>query len=393
MKIIDKDLLTIDISDEVSRQVVVDKEKNRYLAHVSTARYSYENSIYAVYMRGHGRGQALMKKSMDSGESWSERIELPESWLTFLQVPTLYEIECLGKESKLMMITGHLPIRSSVYDQVNQVWSELTPIGDFGGNVAMSSFLKLSNGKYIGFFHDDGRYINNIRNNARFQLFKSTNDSDVRIELARSVKNTSGTWSENEFDVTTKDGSDKKWSERELIYESHFGKREPGDISKIYKVIYDPRSDTWEEPQVIIKHDTAYLAEAGACPSPTGNQILLVMRDNTRKYNSFISVSDDNGYSWSEPVEGNKAITGDRHVMKYTHDGRVICVFRDTNPSSKTNGDWIAWIGTYDDILKGKKGQYRVRLKKNHKGVDCGYSGLEVLENGQILAVSYGHLS
>ncbi len=391
MKYISGELPTIDISDDTNKQVVVDKEKNRYLAHVSSTTYSHDNSIYVVYMRGHGRGQALMKRSSDFGDTWSERLELPESWLTLLQVPTVFEIECPNERKKLMMITGHIPIRSSFYDADKELWSELKPIGKFGGNVSMSSFVKLSNGKYIGFFHDDGRYINNKRNNARFQLYKSNCDNDIQVVLARSTKGSDNKWSRNENDLTTKETSERKWSKRTLIYESYFGLKEPDDVSKIYRIIYDPSRDTWEKPEIVISHEEAYLAEAGACFSPNKEQLLLVMRDNTRKFNSFISTSSNNGNTWSNPIEGHESITGDRHVIKYTMDGRIICLFRDTHPRSKTNGDWIAWVGTYEDIVNKRKGQYKIRLKKNHNGIDCGYSGLEILENGEIVAVSYGH--
>lgn len=71
MKIIKGNILTIDISDDKCKHVIVDKEKGRYLGHVSTARYSNDDAIYVVYVRGHGRGQGIMRKSKDFGLTWS----------------------------------------------------------------------------------------------------------------------------------------------------------------------------------------------------------------------------------------------------------------------------------------------------------------------------------
>ena len=58
--------------------------------------------------------------------------------------------------------------------------------------------------------------------------------------------------------------------------------------------------------------------------------------------------------------------------------------FRDTTLQSPTKGDWVAWVGAYDDIVKGKEGQYRVRLMDNHQGSDCAYPGVEVLPDGKL---------
>jgi hypothetical protein len=46
---------------------------------------------------------------------------------------------------------------------------------------------------------------------------------------------------------------------------------------------------------------------------------------------------------------------------------------------------------TYDDIANGRDGQYRVRFKKNHKGFDCAYPGVEVLPDGTFVTTTYGH--
>ena len=62
-------------------------------------------------------------------------------------------------------------------------------------------------------------------------------------------------------------------------------------------------------------------------------------------------------------------------------------------PASPTTGDWVAWIGTYDDLVEGREGQYRIRLKDNTKGADCAYPALEVLPDDTIIATTYGHWS
>ena len=53
---------------------------------------------------------------------------------------------------------------------------------------------------------------------------------------------------------------------------------------------------------------------------------------------------------------------------------------------SPTHGDWVAWVGTFDDIVEGREGQYRVRLMDNTKGADCAYPGVEVLPDGTFVA-------
>ena len=57
---------------------------------------------------------------------------------------------------------------------------------------------------------------------------------------------------------------------------------------------------------------------------------------------------------------------------------------------SPTKGDFVAWVGTYDDIVNLREGQYRVRLLDNHgRPGDTGYAGLEVLPNGTFVSTTY----
>ena len=83
-----------------------------------------------------------------------------------------------------------------------------------------------------------------------------------------------------------------------------------------------------------------------------------------------------------EPRELPAALTGDRHVAKYAPDGRLFISFRDTTLVSPTKGDWVAWVGKYEDIVGVRQGQYRVRLMHNTKGADCAYPGVELLPDG-----------
>jgi hypothetical protein len=135
----------------------------------------------------------------------------------------------------------------------------------------------------------------------------------------------------------------------------------------------------------------ASLCEPGALRSPDGRQIAVLLRENSRKYNSFVIFSNDEGLTWSEPKELPAALTGDRHTAKYAPDGRLFISFRDTTHVSPTKGDWVAWVGTYDNIVKGREGQYRVRLMDNTKGADCTYPGVELLPDGTIVTTTYGH--
>ena len=90
-------------------------------------------------------------------------------------------------------------------------------------------------------------------------------------------------------------------------------------------------------------------------------------------------------------MELPRELTGDRHTGKYLNDGRLFLSFRDTAPNSPTKGDWVAWVGTYDDIIKRTPGEFRIRIKDNKHSWDCAYPGVELLPNGEIVTTTYGH--
>ncbi len=284
--------------------------------------------MIVVYPKGHGKGAIVMKRSTDGGLSWSDRLPVPENWSTSRETPTIHRIVDLRGTRRLILFSGLYPIRRSVSEDDGRTWSPLEPIGDFGGIVAMASVERLKNGDSMALFHDDGRYLRAGGKPTRFRVYKTI---------------------------------------------SHDG------------------GLTWGRPEVIAEHPTAHLCEPGLIRSPDGRQIAVLLRENSRKLNSFVIFSDDEGRTWTEPRELPGALTGDRHVGKYAPDGRLFLSFRDTTHESPTKGDWVGWVGTYDDIVAGREGQYRVRLMDNHRAADCAYPGVEVLPDGTIVATTYGH--
>jgi len=318
----------IDLAHETHRQIVVDREPGQYLGHPTTVLLEDNRTIIAVYPKGHGRGAVVMKKSPDGGLTWSDRLPVPENWATSQEVPTLYRVVDAQGVRRLIMFSGLYPIRMAVSQDDGLTWTPLHPIGDFGGVVAMSSLVRLKNGDYMALFHDDGRFLRGSGKQTKFQVFKTISQD--------------------------------------------------GGL-------------TWGQPEVVTEHATAHLCEPGAVRSPDGGQIALLLRENSRTYNSFVVLSDDEGQTWSKPVELPGSLTGDRHTARYAPDGRLFITFRDTTHESPTKGDWVGWVGTYGDIVGGREGQYRVRLMDNHKAADCAYPGLELLPDGTFVTTTYGH--
>jgi hypothetical protein len=318
----------IDLAYDLTRQVIVDKEPGQYLGHPTTVLLEDGKTIITVYPKGHGRGAIVLKRSVDGGLTWSDRQPVPENWASSLEVPTLYRVVDRFGMRRLVVFSGLYPIRMAISEDDGVSWSPLSPIGDFGGVVAMASVARLHNGSYLALFHDDGRFLQGKGQTTTFT---------------------------------------------------------------VYKTISNDGGMSWSYPESIATHPDAHLCEPGLIRSPDQGQLAVLLRENSRKYNSFVIFSDDEGASWSQPKELPGALTGDRHTAKYGPDGRLVITFRDTTHLSPTRGDWVAWVGTYNDILHGREGQYRVRLMDNHYNADCAYPGLEVLPDGAFVTTTYGH--
>lgn len=292
-----------------------------------------------------------MKRSTDGGLTWSDRLPTPDSWATSKEVPTIHRVIDAEGTKRLILWSGLYPARLAVSEDDGLNWSELEPAGEWGGIVVMGFVEPLATpGHYLAMFHDDGRF------------FTSQNRQQKPV------------------------------------------------VFHLYQTISTDGGLTWSPPRSIWHGSSLHLCEPGVIRSPDGGELAVLLRENAGAKRSHIIFSTDEAESWSEPVELPLALTGDRHTLKYANDGRIVCTFRDnTRPrhaggfnrnanidelalegASPTEGDWVAWVGTYEDLKHQRPGQYRLRLGDNRRGWDTTYPGLEVLPDGTIVATSYG---
>jgi hypothetical protein len=165
-------------------------------------------------------------------------------------------------------------------------------------------------------------------------------------------------------------------------------------VFTLYKTFSEDGGLTWSHPESVWSGSDIHLCEPGAIRSPDGSQIAVLLRENSRRRNSHVIFTNDEGESFSEPRELPGALTGDRHTGVYAQDGRLFISFRDITPrawDSPTEGDWVGWVGSYDDLVHGTEGEYRIRLRDNHHGWDCAYPGVLLLPDDTIVTTTYGH--
>ena len=342
-------LRTIDLSDDVKRQVVVAQGSpapDAYHAHPTTAMLADGRTIFCVWNIGHGGHAGPMARSDDGGLTWTRMdAALPPNYANFKNCPSIYRLtDGQGKERLWVFaartlldrenprplpgrLEGYMP-RIMSEDQ-GKTWKELPPLGGkdaksdpFRNVMTFSSIVRLKDGSHLGLFHRGSSV-------------------PERAEVMQSI---------------TQDGG-----------------------------------LTWSEPVVICdgsKLDGKSPCEPYVFRSPDGAELCCLLRENRRTGTSLVMFSRDEGKTWTTAVDAPWGLTGDRHHGVFLPDGRMVVVFRNATPNAKDKG-FIAWVGTYEDIRQGRPGQYRVSLLKTFK--DGFYPGIHLQPDGTIVTTTYAN--
>ena len=355
-------------------ELITVDDTNDYMAHPDSVLLK-NGDILTVYPKGHGKGAVLNRVSKDGGVSWTGRIEnTPVSWENSLETPTIYRLEFSdGKPDKLILISANSKWKGmetpggfecSISEDEGKTWTEFHRFYGYEDTVsvvplvAMASLTRLKeNGvfadKWMGFFHDSD-----------FHNYKTILSFD--------------------------ENGNMQWSTPEKYLAPHRDVEISAQMCEIEVV----------------------RSECGR-----GDELCLIARSQSKKLNTMIAFSNDEGKSWSRPKEAPAALNGERHKAEYTSEGRLLITFRSIERGRKAqfyakktdrkrgwmSAGLIAWVGNYDDLKSGNEGDYRIKIAHVYQegqkqpnyyaGSDTGYCGNVVLPDDTFVICGYGKFS
>ena len=325
--------------------------------------------LITAFPQGHGHGPLLMRYSDDNGTSWHEFANpLPKDWEGSQETPTLYALRLANGRERLMLITA-CPGWGTDSDGNKTGWN--TSYSDDNGET----------------WTEHAHWYTDLRGRPN----KSIVGMASLVQLHDDAGNPKQEWMGiyHDYDYVN------------------------------YKTIltFDAQGrEQWSEPVPMMPNNRAFeraygMCEIGMFRSPDGKRIVGLVRSQNHNNLSTLIYSDDEGKTWSEPIDLPGSLAGERHkIARDPQTGLYVVTFRevdfDRNHNNKIEGggdwicdDWGMWVGTYEQLINQQDGMFRIRLAEDfsgdkvpgHKRGDTGYTGLTVDPNGLFVMDSYGH--
>ncbi|WP_395017878.1 Ig-like domain-containing protein, partial [Robinsoniella peoriensis] len=336
----------------------------QYLGQPDMVMLDDNQTLVTSYPVGHGKGPLVLKISYDAGDTWVEK-ETPESFKGSQETPTMYKLHLKDGTQRLMLITA-CPGWGQDLEGNATGWN--TSYSDDGGETWTEYKHWYTN-------HADG----------------TPNKSIVAMASLIQLKDA--------------DGNDmQKWMG---VYHNY-------DYVnyKTYLTFDENGKEQWSEPEPYLSayrsiESTYQMCEIGMFRSPDGKRIAGLARSQSHNNPATLIYSDDEGETWSRPMDLPGSLAGERHKAVYDPvSNRLLITFReiiyDLNGNQQFDGgndwkagDWAAWVGTYEDLMEQNEGQYRILIDEdwanNAKSGDTGYAGIIVQPDGTFIMNSYGH--
>ena len=320
----------LDLSEETSSHVVIaEGTKEVYQGHPTTVLLPDGKTILCVWCINHGGHGGPLARSGDGGLTW-QRQETPGDWQRVHNCPSIYLLSDPAGVERLFVFAARADDDATMQQTCSEDGGHTwSPYRSIGPFPCIMAFTAILRLK-------SGDYL------GLYPRGKEDQDA-TPLKMWQSLSQDGGL----------------TWEASTLFAEDEARGRDP------------------DEPELV--------------RSPDGGQILCLFRENLRRGHSLMKTSDDEGSTWSDLRETPWGLTGDRHKARYAADGRLVVVFRDMAPESPSLGSFVGWVGTYDDIVAGRPGQYRLKLLHQHgpRQHDCGYPGLELLPDGTLVATTY----
>ena len=316
-----------DFSEKTDHHVVIAAgTPDLYNGHPTTVLLDDSKTMICTWSKNHGGPADFVGFSRDGGLTW-ENVEAPAEWKGMINCPSIYKLT--DKEGKQrIFVFAQLEV-GEVYRDMVYSYSE-------DNGKTWSKMVRLGKPCIMAFTS-----IIQLKNGDYLGMYHRGNSDRDRAPL------------------------------------------------KLWQSVSHDGGLTWDESRLVGEFPDKSPCEPCVLRSPDGKVLLCMARENQRKGCSLMMTSRDEGQTWTPLVETPWGLTGDRHMAMYLPDGRIISVFRDMAPNSPTKGHFVAWVGTWADIMDTRSGQYKVKLLHSYAGPDCGYPGLEMLPDGTIVATTY----